>query len=269
MLNLQKEALKQAKKSIPEGRWWIKADGCDVRKGLRESMRGIWSGDEDLGDGSLRALYDDYKARCAFVRGIGTPGRSRVILNDVACLLVELQKDLEFLSTGADAANGVYNRALQGGRSSDHTLMELAWAVVGFEELVKKVRNFQVELGAFEHGDSDGAIGNLMSLKSGLLVYLKDLYTKKRTAASHMLVFMIADELRNRKPYAIPVRFMPYRSLTDSKMRELELQLEEAMRNMGMTVVGMYLVNCYKLAVPHIIYIKFTDPGTTPIALCS
>lgn len=84
-----------------------------------------------------------------------------------------------------------------------------------------------------------------------------------------MLVFMIADELRNRKPYAIPVRFMPYRSLTDSKLRELELQLEEAMRNMGMTVVGMYLVNCYKLAVPHIIYIKFTDPGITPIALCS
>ena len=92
-------------------------------------MRGIWSGDEDLGDGSLQALYDDYKVRCAFVRGIGTPGRSILFLNDVASLLVELQKDLEFLITGADAANGAYNRALQGGRSSDHTLMELAWAV--------------------------------------------------------------------------------------------------------------------------------------------
>ena len=31
--------------------------------------------------------------------------------------------------------------------------------------------------------------------------------SKKRTA-SHVLVFMIADELRNKKPYAIPVRFM-------------------------------------------------------------
>ena len=41
---MQKEALKQAKNSTPEGRWWIKANGCDVRKGLRESMRGIWSG---------------------------------------------------------------------------------------------------------------------------------------------------------------------------------------------------------------------------------
>jgi len=76
-------------------------------------------------------------------------------------------------------------------------------------------------------------------LKTNLLSYLKDLFTKKRTAASHVLVFMFADELRNRKPYAIPVRFMPYKSLTDSKLRELELQLEEAMRNVAMTVVGM------------------------------
>ena len=55
-----------------------------------------------------------------------------MIWNDVASLFVELQKDMEFLIAGVDAANGVYSRALQGGRSSDHTLMELAWAVVGF-----------------------------------------------------------------------------------------------------------------------------------------
>mgnify|MGYP002804495624 CR=1 FL=1 len=49
---------------------------------------------------------------------------------------------------------------------------------------------------------------------------------------------MIADELRNNKPYAIPVRFMPYKSLTDGKLRELEIQVEDAMRAAGMTVVG-------------------------------
>lgn len=79
---------------------------------------------------------------------------------------------------------------------------------------------------------------NLTALKSSLLIYLEELFSKKRTAASHVLVFMIADELRNKKPYAIPVRFMPYKSLTDLKLRKLEMDLEDAMRSEGMTVVG-------------------------------
>ena len=33
------------------------------------------------------------------------------------------------------------------------------------------------------------------------------------------------------------VLLLPYKSLTDSKLRELELQLEDAMRSTGMTVV--------------------------------
>lgn len=117
-------------------------------------------------------------------------------------------------------------------------MMELAWTVVGFEELIKKVRTFQVQLSVFRQMDNDSAFTDLTSLKSNMLSYLKDLFTKKRTAASHILVFMIADELRDRKPYAIPVKFMPYKSLTDSKLREMELQVEEAMRNAGMTIVG-------------------------------
>lgn len=48
------EALKKALESNPQGRWWIKADVSDVRKGLREGMRRIWAGVEDLGDGCCR-----------------------------------------------------------------------------------------------------------------------------------------------------------------------------------------------------------------------
>lgn len=62
------KVLKQAKNSNPQGRWWIKADAFDVRKGSRESMRGTWSGDEDVGDGSLKNLYTYYKTRCVFVK---------------------------------------------------------------------------------------------------------------------------------------------------------------------------------------------------------
>lgn len=59
-VDIQVEALKKAKDCNPQGKWWIKAEACDVRKGLRESMRGIWAGDEDMGDGSLQALYAEY-----------------------------------------------------------------------------------------------------------------------------------------------------------------------------------------------------------------
>ena len=153
-------------------------------------------------------------------------------------LLVDLEGDLEFLIAGTEVANGVFSKAIQGGTSSDQELMELSWSVVGFEKLVEKARNLQLDLRTFMQGLGSANTGGLTSIISRLLTYLKDLFLKKRIAATHVLVFMISDELRNKKPYAIPVRFMPYKSLTDSKLRELEVQLEEAMRNAGMTVVG-------------------------------
>jgi hypothetical protein len=58
------EALKQAKISNPTGRWWIKADACDVHKGLMESMKEEWSGDEDLGSDNLKNLHKEYQLRC-------------------------------------------------------------------------------------------------------------------------------------------------------------------------------------------------------------
>ena len=139
-------------------------------------------------------------------------------------------------------ANDAYRKALEGGKASEQKMMEISWSAVGFEELVKKVTGFQNNLKDFEQGGGgDGSGVDLFELKSSPLHYLKDLYSKKRITASHLQTFMIADELQNRKPYAIPVWFLPYRSLTDGKLRELEVQLEEAMRGARMTVVGIYM----------------------------
>ena len=137
-----------------------------------------------------------------------------------------------FLAAGPQDANEAYNKALQGGKASESKLMELGWSSVGFEELVKKVQCFQLELKNVRHEGGGVAAGvDLFQLKSSMLCYLKGLFSKKRIAATHLLVFMIADECRNRKPYAITVCFLPYRSLTDAKLRELEVQLEEVMRS--------------------------------------
>ena len=40
-----------------------------MKAGLRESMRGEWSGDCDLGDGKLQQMKEDYDQRVKQVRG--------------------------------------------------------------------------------------------------------------------------------------------------------------------------------------------------------
>ena len=207
-----------------------------MRNGLRESTRGVWSGDEDLGDESLQQLFDVYKSRRASVMCIGTAKRLKRISQDVTKVLNEITDDLKFLTCGVVSANEAYSKALEANTSSEQTMMELSWNAVGFEELVKKALALQNDLNALLDGDKSL---KLLVLKSELLKYLRALFSKKRVAATHLLVFMIADELRNQKPYAaIPVRFLPYKSLTDRKLRELEIQVENAMRAAGMTVVG-------------------------------
>ena len=48
-------------RSNPNAWWWLKADGCDLVKGLKESVKLQWSGDVDLNDGCLQKQYDEYK----------------------------------------------------------------------------------------------------------------------------------------------------------------------------------------------------------------
>ena len=49
---------------------------------------------------------------------------------------------------------------------------------------------------------------------------------------------MISDELRNRKPYAVPVQFLSYKSLSDKVLRDLQLEVEQKMRSFNRDVVG-------------------------------
>lgn len=55
----------------------------------------------------------------------------------------------------------------------------------------------------------------LTELRKDLLEFIKGVTTKRREAASHLLVFMVSDEQRSSKPYAIPIRALPFKSITD------------------------------------------------------
>ena len=94
--------LDEANRAHPGVWWWIKADDCNIRAGLGESVKKICSGDVDLADGKLPALYDQYIKRRAFVEGLGLEGRGGRwdISNDLAALESDLTHDMKFIAAG-------------------------------------------------------------------------------------------------------------------------------------------------------------------------
>lgn len=78
-------------------RWLTKADACDLRKGLRESVKGNWAGDKDLGNSLLENLKKDYDQRRAFVRGIGLSHREGHVQEDLHLILFAIGSDIGFL----------------------------------------------------------------------------------------------------------------------------------------------------------------------------
>ena len=82
----QVTALKHLKEAHPEGRFWLKADACDIKSVLQQSVRGEWNGDCDLGDGKLQSLRKEYEERvaCLDVRNMG---REREVTEQHLCLM--------------------------------------------------------------------------------------------------------------------------------------------------------------------------------------
>ena len=62
--------LDEAAEHNPDAWWWLKADGCDINKGLKETSKLERSGDVDLTDGSLQEKYETFRdgRECWLVR---------------------------------------------------------------------------------------------------------------------------------------------------------------------------------------------------------
>ena len=49
---------------------------------------------------------------------------------------------------------------------------------------------------------------------------------------------MVSDEKRNKKPYALPVKFIPCTTLRDQFVRDLNREVKTKMTERGLLVVG-------------------------------
>ena len=129
---IQNKILDKLAEECPGGRFWVKADGCDVNKGLRESLKHVRSRDSDLGDGLLQELYDLYIEKRNFYGKLGLGERRGKILTDLDESLKKLEDDMLFLKKGEEESRQIYNRRLDARNASQESLFSLAWEVEGY-----------------------------------------------------------------------------------------------------------------------------------------
>ena len=126
----------------------MKADGCDINKGLKESTKLQWSGDVDLGDGSLQKQFQSYKLRLQKAEKLSVSRETAV--EDLNESLSAINEDLKFIQSGTDVqlfyyirtsvaapsfflevvkSNNEYSQKLKLSKQNEKEMMTLAWKV--------------------------------------------------------------------------------------------------------------------------------------------
>ena len=181
-----------------------------------------------------------------FIRGMAVKKRRSLatIAGDLQKLLHKMLEEKLFLSEGLTKAKHLHESKRRALNVSEDSLFALAWDIPNWWG---KNEAIQITISGILHisGSSTerGSIqADMANLKKEIEPYIKGLNTKKRQAASHLLLFMISDELRRFKPYDVPVLAVKYKSITDAKLRELKEELRIATIDCGMTTVGKNLL---------------------------
>lgn len=85
----------------------------------------------------------------------------------------------------------------------------------------------------------------LADLRERLVALLKGVSRYRRSAATHLFVVMISSELRNKKPYALPIQCLPYAGLKESDVRTIVVNVVKEMDVRGMKVRGRLLTSFF------------------------
>ena len=239
------------KETHPSGRFWIKGDGCDVKGALQESVSGIWNGDVDMGDGKLQALRTEYDERRNDFQLFGNQSDHTALLSMLETIVAQLTCDKSFLSQGLISSNKQYETKYASHTTSKKVLMELSWERLEFSQLLQQSQSLLSKISELmlclqsSNNQHHNVQKELRSMKSDWFNYTRNLYIKKRQpAASHVLVMLISEERRDRKPYCLPIQYIPYHSLKDQSVREIANEIKAKMDDLEMTTVGEHTFVC-------------------------
>ena len=268
----------EAARILPDEEWWIKSDGCDVVQGLTESMKLEWGGDVDLGDDTLQRQYEDYLSQLTLVKGITrnatVPHECSLIISALQTIKTNLDEHLLFAPQGIfniqhsifcvflalkKANDKLCEKLSSGKRSTDKEMAALSWTVDELSKLNSMGRDLYIEVNNVLRLLEDPAMNlvqqnvsrRIISLKNDLLQFIRGITRYKRSPATHILVTMISQSQRNKKPYALPVSCIPYAGLTEAKARKhINLVVLE------MTKRNMKVAGEYQFIFSHIVYLQ-------------
>ena len=158
-----------------------------------------------------------------------------------------LQEDQKFLSDGLKEADAAFQKKFSSPNASQALLKSLCWERVEYNTLLQQAQAFRTTLESLLPHLQPGCprvqdvARSLRELREDLLKYLRNLFVKKRQPpATHVLAILVSEERRNKKPYAIPVQFVPYSSIRDQYIRDLTANVKTEMVKMDLKPVGMF-----------------------------
>lgn len=241
-------AFDQLKAANPKGRFWFKLDATDLKEAIMESVKGVWNGDVDLGDGKLQELREKYESSLNLLSGLSTYNSGRELEVGLQQWIDRLEEDVIFLDSGYKEAVAVYTKKYNNPSTADEALKNANWDVVEYQTLLQQSQTlkqaYEAELSHLNPAvmtpqDLRAVKASVRGLASDAKTYLRNIFKKRRTAATHVLVLMLSDERRSKKPYALPVRFIPYRNLRDQYVRDFTREIKQHMTERGLALVGM------------------------------
>ena len=209
-------------------RVWLKVDACDIKQSLQESQRGEWNGDVDLCDGKLDELWSTYQARLAVLPKPKTEDFHSIINN--------LTEDLTFLQAGLQKAVQTYQSKMKGG--NQQAILDRCWDVAEYNLLFQQCQHFLQLYKAAIAKPEEQCCHTFTNSVEKYREYLRGLFKRKRSPASHILVVLASDEQRCTKPYCVPLQYIPCTTVKDEFIREVTSVCTKRLHEKGITVVG-------------------------------
>ena len=151
------------------------------------------------------------------------------------------------LLTALAKANNAYSEKINGGKHKEKEMIALSWKVKELDDLGEKGRRLHSDIKDLlklrENNNEVNVPSRLQTIRQHATAFVKGVVRHQRNAATHILVFMISPEERNKKPYALPVQCLPYKGISDAKVRMLADEIIQEMVKRNMKVAGKRL-NC-------------------------